>query len=76
MKLQKTMDVLRSTMVETAFRPENEESRSLLDFVDEGGVDTMRTALKASLDQSEVGLSIPILYPLLSKFTGSTKRVL
>lgn len=53
-RLQKTMDVLRSTIVEAAFRPANEESRSLLDFVDEAGVENMRTALKDSIDQSQV----------------------
>ncbi len=48
------MDVLRLTMVEATFRPENEEPRSLLDFVDEAGVETMRTQLKASIDQAQV----------------------
>jgi autophagy-related protein 17 len=54
MRLQKTMDVLRLTIVETAFRPEGEEPRSLLDFVDQASVETMRTALKESIDQSQV----------------------
>jgi autophagy-related protein 17 len=48
------MDILRSTMVESAFRPENEEPRSLLDFVDEEGVETMRDALKESIRESKV----------------------
>jgi hypothetical protein len=48
------MDVLRSTMVEAAFRPANEEPRSLLDFVDEQGVETMRDALKDSIRESKV----------------------
>lgn len=46
------MDILRSTMVEAAFRPETEEPRSLLDFVDEQGVETMRDALKESIRES------------------------
>jgi hypothetical protein len=41
-------------MVETAFRPVNEEPRSLLDFVDEQGVETMRDALKDSIRESKV----------------------
>ena len=53
------MDVLRSTMVEAAFRPISEEPRSLLDFVDEQGVETMRDALKESIRESRV-LSIHI----------------
>lgn len=53
-RLESTMDVLRSTMVEAAFRPAAEESRSLLDFVDEQDVETMRDALKESIRQSRV----------------------
>jgi autophagy-related protein 17 len=41
-------------MVESAFRPANEEPRSLLDFVDEQGVETMRDALKDSIRESKV----------------------
>lgn len=53
-RLESTMDILRSTMVESAFRPEKEEPRSLLDFVDEQGVETMRDALKESIRESKV----------------------
>ncbi|EKD21307.1 kinase activator [Drepanopeziza brunnea f. sp. 'multigermtubi' MB_m1] len=52
-KLESTMEILRSTMVEATFRPENEDSRSLLDFVDEQGVETMRDALKESIRESK-----------------------
>lgn len=52
------MDMLRSTMVAAAFRPTSEEPRSLLDFVDEEGVETMRDALKDSIRESKVALSI------------------
>jgi autophagy-related protein 17 len=48
------MDILRSTIVEHAFRPEGEEPRSLLDFVDEQGVETMRDALKESIREARV----------------------
>jgi hypothetical protein len=41
-------------MVEAAFRPKDEEPRSLLDFVDEQGVETMRDALKESIRESKV----------------------
>ncbi|KAL2074098.1 hypothetical protein VTL71DRAFT_7876 [Oculimacula yallundae] len=51
-RLESTMDILRSTMVEAAFRPEKEEPRSLLDFVDEQGVETMRDALKESIREA------------------------
>lgn len=55
-RLESTMDVLRSTMVEAAFRPSSEDPRSLLDFVDEEGVETMRDALKDSIRESRVCL--------------------
>jgi autophagy-related protein 17 len=53
-RLESTMDMLRSTMVEAALRPSSEEPRSLLDFVDEEGVETMRVALKDSIRESRV----------------------
>ena len=68
------MDVLRSTMVEAAFRPVDEEPRSLLDFVDEQGVETMRDALKESIRESRVS-HIPILNSVLTCVQGSANRV-
>lgn len=53
-RLESTMDILRSTMVEAAFRPDEEDPRSLLDFVDDQGVETMRDALKESIRESKV----------------------
>jgi autophagy-related protein 17 len=53
-RLESTMDILRTTMVEATFRPEKEEPRSLLDFVDEQAVQTMRDALKESIRESQV----------------------
>ncbi|CAG8974672.1 hypothetical protein HYALB_00006406 [Hymenoscyphus albidus] len=52
-RLESTMDILRSTMVEAAFRPEGEEARNLLDFVDEQGVESMRDALKESIRETK-----------------------
>ena len=48
------MSVLRSTMVEVEFRPVGEPPRSLLDFVDEQGVETVRNTIKESIRQSKV----------------------
>lgn len=48
------MDVLRSTMVDASFRPAGEEPRSLLDFVDEQGVEGMRDGLKELVRESQV----------------------
>jgi autophagy-related protein 17 len=59
-RLKKTMEVLRSTLVDAAFRPSNEEPRSLLDFVDEAGVETTRSALRHCIDQSQVCILITI----------------
>lgn len=75
-RLQKTMDVLRSTIVDTSFRPPNEEPRSLLDFVDEAGVETMRTALKESIDQSQVDvLKVYSVNYRLTMYIGGASRV-
>ncbi|KAI9640119.1 Autophagy- protein 17 [Ciborinia camelliae] len=52
-RLESTMDVLRSTMVDAAFRPAGEEPRSLLDFVDEQGVEGMRDGLKELIRESK-----------------------
>ncbi|RFU31094.1 hypothetical protein B7463_g5267, partial [Scytalidium lignicola] len=52
-RLEETMDVLRSCMVEAAFRPASEEPRSLLDFVDEQPVENMRDALRASITDAQ-----------------------
>jgi len=51
-RLESTMDNLRSTIVEASFRPAEEEPRSLLDFVDEQDVETMRDKLKESIRES------------------------
>lgn len=58
------MDVLRSTMVEAAFRPTGEEPRSLLDFVDEQGVETMRDALKESIRETKVSYTLKSSHPI------------
>ncbi|KAH8672004.1 autophagy-related protein 17 [Tricladium varicosporioides] len=52
-KLESTMETLRTTMVEAAFRPIGEEPRNLLDFVDEQGVETMRDSLKESIRETK-----------------------
>ena len=69
------MDVLRSTMVEAAFRPANEEPRSLLDFVDEQGVETMRNALKYSIRESKVRHLYNVSPFFLTCFLGGTNRI-
>ncbi|KAK4667755.1 uncharacterized protein QC764_704900 [Podospora pseudoanserina] len=48
-RLEKTIQMLRDTVVEPAFRPPGEETRSLIDFVDEGQVDILRESLKSSI---------------------------
>ncbi|EYB24604.1 hypothetical protein FG05_06510 [Fusarium graminearum] len=49
--LEQTMEMLRDTSVEGVFRPEGEERRSLLDFIDEGGVHGVREAMKKSIQE-------------------------
>ncbi|KAI6247167.1 Autophagy-related protein [Erysiphe necator] len=52
-RLENTMNTLRSTIVEAAFRPEVEEPRCLLDFVHEQGVETMRDSLKENIREAK-----------------------
>jgi autophagy-related protein 17 len=63
-RLESTMDNLRSTIVEASFRPEAEEPRSLLDFVDEQDVETMRDKLKESIRESNVSSPLPLPLPI------------
>ena len=53
-RLEDTMNVLRGRIVESAFRPEGEESKNLLDFVDEGQVHALRNTLKENIAALQV----------------------
>lgn len=55
-QLETTMNVLRKRTVESAFRPEGEERRNLLDFVDVVQVDTMHNTLKENIGALQVSL--------------------
>ncbi|KAK8016839.1 Autophagy-related protein 17 [Apiospora rasikravindrae] len=48
-RLEEMMNVLRTRTVESAFRPQGEEKKCLLDFLDVDQVDTMRNALKENI---------------------------
>ncbi|KAL2270626.1 hypothetical protein VTJ83DRAFT_2810 [Remersonia thermophila] len=48
-KLERTMQMLRDTRVETVLRPPGEDPKSLMDFVDENSVERMRNTLKGSI---------------------------
>lgn len=61
-------------MVEAAFRPAGEVPRSLLDFVDEHGVETMRDSLKESIRESKVGEDT-VVYFMADMRPGDTNRV-
>ncbi|KEY72498.1 hypothetical protein S7711_05171 [Stachybotrys chartarum IBT 7711] len=50
-ELSRTMDMLRNTDVQSVLRPKGEESKNLLDFVDETSVHGMRDAMKQSIEQ-------------------------
>ena len=47
--LKKTLDMLRETIVHSAFRPAGEGPKSLHDFVDESGLEDLNASLKASI---------------------------
>ncbi|KAI0377135.1 autophagy-related protein 17 [Hypomontagnella monticulosa] len=48
-RLQDTMDALRARVVDSAFRPNGEGKKNLMDFVDESHVNTIRDALKVNI---------------------------
>ncbi|KAI9831650.1 MAG: autophagy protein 17 [Phylliscum demangeonii] len=50
-RLQATVDVLQSTVVERSMRPADEGPRSLHHFVDEQNVERLKSGLKESIDQ-------------------------
>ncbi|KAL8668471.1 MAG: hypothetical protein Q9168_006898 [Polycauliona sp. 1 TL-2023] len=47
-RLRHTLASLRSTIVEHTLRPESDQRKNLLDFVDEGGVDKLLAAVEGS----------------------------
>jgi len=49
-RLRGTLEDLRETVVEAGLRPEAEQRRSLLDFVDEGGVEGLVGVIKSTID--------------------------
>ena len=48
-RLKGTLQTLRETFVEAGLRPEGEEKKSLLDFVDESGVETVLDRINKSI---------------------------
>ena len=59
-ELEHTIEMLRRTRVQKALRPEGEEPRSLLDFVDETSVHSLRDEMKDSIQEFQVCLSFSI----------------
>ncbi len=51
-RLRETLDTLRGTIVEAGLRPEKEGRRSLLDFVDEGGVEGLTESIKGGIGKA------------------------
>ncbi|KAJ5564373.1 hypothetical protein N7513_000615 [Penicillium frequentans] len=51
-RLRSTLDLLRETIVHASFRPTEEQTKSLHDFVDERGVEELHAALKSSIDRT------------------------
>lgn len=67
-RLEDTINILKGRIVESAFRPEGEEKKNLLDFVDELQVDRMRNALKENIGALQVCL-------LLSQLGGAKTQL-
>ena len=55
-RLRDTLGKLRSTIVEMGLRPEDEERRSLLDFMNEEGVEGLVGVIKEGLDGAGQGM--------------------
>lgn len=53
-KLNRTIGMLRATVVDSAFRPRGEDPRNLMDFVDEKSVHSLRESLKYSIGELQV----------------------
>ncbi|KAL6716870.1 Autophagy-related protein 17 [Lecanora helva] len=49
-RLRGTLDKLRDTLVEVGLRPEGDERKNLVDFVDESGVDGLIETIKTVID--------------------------
>jgi hypothetical protein len=62
-------------MVEAAFRPAGESPRSLMDFVDEQGVEAVRNTIKESIRQSKARQSHLSLPTKLTYDIGITDRI-
>jgi autophagy-related protein 17 len=50
-RLQRTLDILRSTTVDPGFRPTDDDPKTLHDFVDDQGVDNLKSSIRSSIDQ-------------------------
>lgn len=55
-RLRATLERLRTTIVEVVLRPEGEEKRTLLDFVDEGGVEGLVGVVRRVVEQAGEGI--------------------
>ncbi|KAJ5637739.1 hypothetical protein N7490_007618 [Penicillium lividum] len=56
-RLRSTLDLLRETIVHASFRPKEEQTKTLHDFVDERGVEELHAALKSSIDRANTARS-------------------
>ena len=63
-RLEQTMEMLRGMTVERVFRPDGEEPRNLMDFVDENEVEKLRNGLKESIQELQVRF-MTSYYPLV-----------
>lgn len=54
-RLQATVDLLKSTLVESTLRPTEPEQRTLYDFIDGDGMEKLKAELKNSIDRTQVG---------------------
>ena len=72
-RLKGTLEMLRETMVEAKLRPEGEERRSLLSFVDEGSVEEAVSGTKNVID--EAGEEVRGFEKGCREFEGGVGRV-
>ncbi|KAL8847749.1 MAG: hypothetical protein Q9221_007197 [Calogaya cf. arnoldii] len=52
-RLRRTLESLRTTIVEHTLRPDSDQRKNLMDFVDEGGVDKLLAAVEESANAAK-----------------------
>lgn len=75
-RLQATVDLLKSTLVEPSLRPLDEDRKTLHYFVDEHGVEKLKADIRGFIDQTQVGWSSFMDARMSLLMSGCRKRIM